>query len=138
MSQLKNYASNELIIERVCSIGSSAKSMIRCDEENSILIGSSNGEIIECKEIECPEIFQKFYGLIENSLVSLGGFESAPYRRCICMGYFLGIPRIYDADLLKTFIDLNEEQKTKIVQKNDSDLNLEDVEFICNQILDSI
>lgn len=138
LSQIKNYASNELIIERVCSIGSSAKAMILCDEENSILIGSSNGEIIECKEVECPEIFQNFYGLIENSLVSLGGFESAPYRRCICMGYFLGIPRIYDADLLKTFIDLNEEQKTRIIQKNDFDLKHEDAEIICNQILDSI
>ena len=138
LSQEKNYASNDLKIMSVCSLGSSAKTIFYCMELNCILIGTSNGEIIECKEAETPEIFQSFYTSIEKSISSLGGFECAQFRKCICMGYFLGIPRIYDVDLLKTFLELNEEQKRKIIEKNGLDLSVDDADFICKRILDSM
>lgn len=134
-SQEKNLASKNLVIEKVCSTGSQIKSMIYCKNLNCVLASDLNGQIIECKQINCPEFFNDIFNKIENSLNSVGGFENASFRKCICMGYYIGIPRIYDANILQLFMEIDQNQKEKIAEK--CNFNLNDVEFILNEVLDS-
>ncbi|OHT01722.1 hypothetical protein TRFO_31332 [Tritrichomonas foetus] len=150
---MKNFSSNNLVIEKACSIGSPASSMAFISEANCILIGLQNGVLIKLKwDININDAnasneevlhgnglvnsFLSFYTSLEENFVSfLGNFEISCLKQIVCSNYTLGIPKIIDINLIDYFLHLNVENKAKIIERSKSPFSLELIESLCDKII---
>ena len=118
-----NFSSKNLDIIAACFLGSCSSAMISFPDKdhNSIIIGTKNGDIIECADAPCPLFSMKLYKEVESTLISLGNISNKQLRQVLSSNIVLGIPRIIDIDLLKMFLELNNEQKSQILSKLPND-----------------
>lgn len=133
-----NYSSGQIAIEKSCSIGSNGKSMIYDENNDAILISTTSGEIIEVKDIDSTHFDKRLYEQIENKTVSIGNLSPHKFRKIKCMGYFLGIPRIYDSDILTMFKQMTNLNKQKILHQIDPNLTIDLADNMCDLILDQL
>lgn len=114
-----NSALSDLIMKESISIDQPISCIKTFDEMNLALVGTEDGMVIALRSISGDSKNQnklhELYDVLETRITSLGGF-SKHFQRVPKEGqFFLTTQKMYDYDLIKTFLSMPRNEQEKIL-----------------------
>lgn len=142
-----NTESRDLDIHSCCALGEPCTSMIVLsypkkdkdavdeidksngetdkDTQTKLLIGTQSSQYIEVLSFNATEDFEHLYRTIEREVQTVGRMTSGAHRTVLINNsYMLPCPIMYNFDLLKMFLDLDDESRAQIASMAGIDVNV--------------
>ncbi|OHT10955.1 hypothetical protein TRFO_19527 [Tritrichomonas foetus] len=142
IGETKNIESSDLDILSCYALGDCISSMIvfqtpkkDSEEETAtkLLIGKQNSQYLEVVKFDPPEQFKLLYTEMEKEFQSLGRLSSRGHRTVLFDNYLPQCPTMYNFDLLKMYLELDENSQQIIATH--SLMNVQTAKQICDSLL---
>ena len=125
ISESKNIESSDLDILSCCALGEAVSAMLVFgspkkeseDNQTKVLIGTKSSQYIEVINFRPTDEFLALYFEIEKSVQSLGRLTSRSNRTVLIENFMLPCPVMFNFDLIKFFLELDEEQQLAIAEE---------------------